>query len=43
MIKNSENFTMTLIQCEILHLTVKSLFFNFRSGNWQKRPWNFRG
>jgi hypothetical protein len=28
-VKNSENFTMALIQCEILHLIVKSLFFYF--------------
>jgi hypothetical protein len=28
-VKNSENFTMALIQCEILHLTVKSLLFIF--------------
>jgi hypothetical protein len=25
-VKNSKNFTMAFIQCEILHLTVKSLF-----------------
>jgi hypothetical protein len=28
-VKNSEIFTMALVQCKILHLTVKSLFFNF--------------
>jgi hypothetical protein len=31
-VKNSENFTMALIQCEILHLIVKSLFFIFWGG-----------
>jgi hypothetical protein len=30
-VKNLENFTMAFIQCEILHLTVKSLFFIFYS------------
>jgi hypothetical protein len=29
-VKNSENFTMALIQCEILHLMVKSLFFFYK-------------
>jgi hypothetical protein len=28
-VKNSEIFTMALVQCKILHLTVKSLFFYF--------------
>jgi hypothetical protein len=29
MVKNSKNFTKDFIQCEILHLTFKSLFLNF--------------
>jgi hypothetical protein len=51
-VKNSENFTMALIQCELrlkVYFKIK-LFFSdlkknqhFRSGNLQKRAWNFRG
>jgi hypothetical protein len=53
MVKNSENFTMALIQCEIMlkvdfsKIKIKIGFFLkisiLKVEIWQKRAWKFRG